>query len=42
MPQNFFEFSVSGKEWIVSFKSGTDITSHLELPSIEMASFKSG
>ena len=34
MPQNFFVFSVSCKEWNVSFKSSTDMTSHLELPSI--------
>ena len=42
MPQNFFEFSVSHKEWNASFKSSMDITSHLELPSIEKVSFKSG
>ena len=42
MPQNFVEFLVSHKEWKASFKSNTDMTSHLELPSIENVSFKSG
>ena len=41
MPQNIFEFSVSCKEWKASFKSSTDITLHLELPSIKKVSFKS-
>ena len=42
MPQNFFEFLVSRKEWKASFKSSMDMTLHLELPSIEKVSFKSG
>ena len=42
MPQNFFEFSVNRKEWKASFKLSMDITSHLELPSIEKVSFESG
>ena len=42
MPQSSFEFSVSLREWKVSFRSSTDITLHLELPSIEKVSFKSG
>ena len=42
MPQNFFEFSVSHREWKASFKSSTYMTSHLELPCMEKVSFKHG
>ena len=42
IPQYFLELSVNLSEWNASFKSSTDSTSHLELPSNVNVSFNSG
>ena len=42
IPQYFCDFSDSLKEWKASFKSKTDITSHLELPNNAKVSLNNG
>ena len=42
IPQYFCDFSDNHKEWNASFKSNTDMTSHLELPNNENVSFNKG